>query len=72
VAPDLAGLDHAAGVVPTLAGDVEVRLERDGAGFAAFVSAPVDVPLEMAAAPGVRLRSSRGGRGAYEARFAHL
>jgi hypothetical protein len=72
VAPDLAGLDHAAGVVPTHAGDVEVRLERNDSGFVAFVSAPADVPLEMAAAPGVRLRSSGGDRGAYEACFTHL
>ncbi len=72
VAPNLAGLGHAEGVVPTPAGDVEVRLERDEAGFAAFVSAPAEVPLEVAAAPGVRLLSSGGDRGAYEARFSYL
>jgi hypothetical protein len=37
VAPDMAGLEHAHGVVPTAAGDVAVRLERDADGFAAFV-----------------------------------
>lgn len=71
VTPNLAGLDHASGVVPTSAGDVEVRLERDADGFAAFIAAPADVPMQIAAAPGLRLRSSAGGRGAYEARFTY-
>jgi hypothetical protein len=57
VAPDLAGLDNASGVFPTLAGDVSVALTRDGEGFVAKVQAPPGVPLQMQAAPGLRLAS---------------
>lgn len=54
VAPDLAGLDHASGVFPTLVGDVSVGLTRDGDGFIAKVQGPPGVPLQMQAAPGLR------------------
>ncbi len=54
VAPDLAGLEHAEGIVPTARGDVEVRLERDGEGFVAQVSAPDGVPTELQSAPGLQ------------------
>jgi hypothetical protein len=53
VAPDLAGLDHAEGVVPTPHGDVHVRLQRDGDGFTADVRGPAGVPLELQPAPGL-------------------
>jgi hypothetical protein len=73
VRPDLAGLDHAQGVVPTLAGDVEVRLERAGDGFVAAIHAPAGVPLELAPAPGLTLTASTSPQpGHHEARFTRL
>jgi hypothetical protein len=71
VTPDLAGLDHAGGVVPTAVGDVTVKLERDSEGFAALVEGPADVPIQIAAAPGLTLRSCSGDRGVHAARFAY-
>lgn len=50
IRPDLAGLDHAEGIVPTARGDIAVRLERDGTGFTARIVAPHDeVRIETAA-----------------------
>ena len=71
VAPDLAGLDHAEGVVPTARGDVEVRLERDGDGFVAQVRTPAGVPTQLRAAPGLKAAGAAKatGVGAWEARF---
>jgi hypothetical protein len=71
VAPDLAGLDHAEGVVPTARGDVEVRLERDGDGFVAQVRTPAGVPTQLRAAPGLKAAGATKatGVGAWEARF---
>ena len=57
VAPDLAGLDHASGVFPTLAGDVHVELKREGEGFIATVQGPAGVHLHLSAAPGTRFVS---------------
>jgi alpha-L-rhamnosidase len=73
VTPDLCGLDHAEGVVPTAAGDVEVRLERKGAGFVAQVRSPDGVPTRLEAAPGVKCaeRASQRG-GSLEALFERL
>ena len=53
--PDLAGLDHAEGVVPTPLGDVEARLERDGDGFVARYRTPTGVGFDVLAAPGLAL-----------------
>jgi alpha-L-rhamnosidase len=71
VAPDLAGLEHAEGVVPTRHGDVSVRLSREGDGFVAQVQAPAGVPATLTAAPGLHIATtatmSKDGR--LEARF---
>jgi hypothetical protein len=70
VAPNLAGLDHAEGVVPTCAGDVSVRLERAGDGFVAQVEGPVGATISLSAAPGVTMDGAvakAGGK--LEARF---
>jgi hypothetical protein len=75
VSPDLVDLDHARGVVPTMVGDVEVRLEREGGGFVATVNAPAGIPIAIAAAPGLSLRSAVRGsptRGFHEARFERI
>src|SRR4029077_488663 len=40
LSPDLAGLDHADGIVPTPRGDVEAWLERAGDGFIARYRLP--------------------------------
>jgi alpha-L-rhamnosidase len=63
VAPDLAGLDHAEGVVPTRVGDVAVRLERDGDGFVAQVTAPEGVPTSLIPAPGLKAASAANANG---------
>jgi alpha-L-rhamnosidase len=63
VAPDLAGLDHAEGVVPTRVGDVAVRLERDGDGFLARVTAPEGVPTSLIPAPGLKAASAAKTQG---------
>ena len=44
VAPDLAGLEFAEGVVPTTRGDIEVRLDRTASGFHAKVTGAGDLP----------------------------
>jgi alpha-L-rhamnosidase len=63
VAPDLADLDFAEGVVPTARGDVEVRLERTADGFHARVVAPDGLAVRLEAAPGVRGTTSAVTRG---------
>jgi hypothetical protein len=55
VSPDLADLDFAEGVVPLAAGDVAVRLERDGAGFVARYRAPDGMTVRAEPAAGLRL-----------------
>jgi hypothetical protein len=73
VAPDLADLDAAEGVVPTVAGDVEVKLARDGKGFVAQVKGPKDSPLEFSHAPDATLvKSARTGPGSFEARYESI
>jgi alpha-L-rhamnosidase len=71
VAPDLAGLDHAEGVVPTARGDVEVKLERDGDGFVAQIRTAAGVPTQLRPAPGLTAaRPAKAiGVGVWEARF---
>jgi len=71
ITPDLAGLEHAEGVVPTRLGDVDVRLTRDGAGFTAQVTAPAGVPATLFAAPGLKAAAAARstGPGKLEARF---
>jgi hypothetical protein len=71
IAPDLAGLDHAEGVVPTGRGDVEVRLERHGDGFVAQVRTPAGAPTQLRAAPGLKAAkpAKATGVGTWEARF---
>jgi hypothetical protein len=70
LAPDLADLDAAEGVVPTVAGDVEVKLARDGKGFIAQVKGPKDSALKFEDAPAARLvKSSSTGSGNFEARY---
>jgi len=55
-APDLADLDFARGVFPTIRGDIEVELERNAGGFEARVHAPKDIRVQVTAAPGLTLR----------------
>jgi alpha-L-rhamnosidase len=72
VRPDLAGLEHADGVVPTRLGDVEVRLERDGAGFVAQVRGPDGVPLTLAPASGLKAAAAPTASGpSLESRFVY-
>jgi len=56
-------LDHAEGVVPTRVGDVAVRLERDGDGFLARVTAPEGVPTSLIPAPGLKAASAAKTQG---------
>jgi hypothetical protein len=58
LSPDLAGLDHAEGVVPTARGDVTARIERQGGGFVARYSLPESVRLETGAPAGYRLAAT--------------
>jgi hypothetical protein len=53
--PDLAGLDHAEGIVPTVRGDVEVRLERDGEATIVQIRLDADAPLDLRAPAGQAL-----------------
>ncbi|MFI4974117.1 MAG: alpha-L-rhamnosidase C-terminal domain-containing protein [Caulobacterales bacterium] len=70
IAPDLAGLDHAEGVVPTPLGDVQVTLSRSGDGFVAQVTAPDGASAAMATSPGLRMvTSTPAAKGRLEARF---
>jgi hypothetical protein len=70
VAPDLAGLDWARGTYPSATGDIEVSLEADAGGFTAQVTSPPGIPLDFAAAPGLRLASASDATGGLrEARF---
>ena len=69
--PDLAGLDAAEGTVPTRAGDVCVRLEREPDGFAARLSGPPGIPVEIEAAPGLTIRGTPArSAGDLEVRFS--
>jgi hypothetical protein len=54
LSPDLAGLDHAEGTVPTPRGDVEARLERAGAGFVARYRLPEGAAVRAAPPTGYR------------------
>jgi alpha-L-rhamnosidase len=70
-APDLADLDFARGVFPTLRGDIEVELERNAGGFEARVRVPDDIRVQVNAARGLKLRAppkrdSREVRAQYE------
>jgi alpha-L-rhamnosidase len=55
IAPDLADLEYAEGVVPTAVGDVEVQLTRTRNGFAAKVCAQGAKKLQFKDAPGAIL-----------------
>ena len=57
-APDLADLEFARGVFPTIQGDIEVELERTQGGFAARMRAPLHVSVHVKAAPGLKLRAA--------------
>jgi alpha-L-rhamnosidase len=57
-APDLADLDFARGVVPTVKGDIEVELERNTEGFAARMRAPESMRVHLKAAHGLALHAS--------------
>ncbi|HEY1753279.1 MAG TPA: alpha-L-rhamnosidase C-terminal domain-containing protein [Caulobacteraceae bacterium] len=54
LSPDLAGLEHAEGVVPTPLGDVEATLERDGDGLLARYRLPDGCTAKVAERPGLR------------------
>jgi hypothetical protein len=54
VAPNLANLDHAAGVFPTPVGDVHVELTREADGFLARVQGPAGTAIHMTTAAGLR------------------
>jgi alpha-L-rhamnosidase len=70
VTPDLAGLDFAEGAVPTIRGDVEVRLEKTADGFHARVSGPDDLAIRLTSAPGLVLVGDVStARGVSEADF---
>lgn len=70
LAPDLAGLDHARGCVPTPHGDVEVELSRQGEAFLAEVRAPDGARLVLGEAPGIKLRSRETAPGRLKAVYA--
>jgi alpha-L-rhamnosidase len=53
LSPDLAGLDHARGIVATPHGDVEAELTRDGATLVARYRVPAGCEVEPHAAPGL-------------------
>ena len=57
LAPDLADLDHAEGVVPTPRGDVEARLERTDGGFVARYRLPGVIATRAAPPPGLAIAS---------------
>jgi alpha-L-rhamnosidase len=70
LSPDLAGLDHAEGIVPSPHGDVEARLERDGAGFVARYRLPGGLTARVAPPPGLALVAAPGSlQGEIEVRF---
>jgi alpha-L-rhamnosidase len=55
LAPDLADLDHAEGVVPTPRGDVEASLERTKDGFVARYRTPTSVGARAVPPPGHKI-----------------
>jgi hypothetical protein len=69
IAPDLADLVAAEGVVPTPRGDVEVKLVRGGKGFVAQVRAEKDAKIAFANAPGAELVNAAQSGNAYEANY---
>ncbi|MBV9332137.1 MAG: hypothetical protein JOZ55_11345, partial [Alphaproteobacteria bacterium] len=69
IAPDLAGLDHAQGVVPTAKGDVEVELERTKEGFVARARVPDGSVAEFADAPSARLARASAKGAHHEAHY---
>lgn len=56
-APDLADLEFARGVFPTIRGDIEVELERNAGGFEARVGVPDGIRVQISAARGLTLRA---------------
>jgi alpha-L-rhamnosidase len=69
--PDLAGLAHAQGVVPTPRGDVEVRLQRERGATIVQIRLDANVPLELSAPAGQTLTGSPTRQGdRVEARLA--
>ncbi len=70
LSPDLAGLDHAEGIVPTPHGDVEARLERAGDGFVARYRLPAGLAARPEPPPGLALAAAPGRlEGEVELRF---
>lgn len=69
-APNLAGLDWAQGVVAAGDRDVVVRLDGDGLGFTARIE--TRAPVEVTAAPGLRIVSRDHQDGVVTVRFAYL
>jgi hypothetical protein len=67
IAPDLADLDHAEGVVPTAVGDVEVKLARDSEGFVVQVRAPAGAKLHFMDAPAAKLTKKTSSGNEHEA-----
>ena len=63
LAPDLADLEHASGVVPTPFGDVEAALEKTGDGFVARYRLPERRPLSITAPPSFALTGAAPGEG---------
>src|ERR1700689_3797782 len=55
-APDLADLDFARGVYPTIRGDIEVELERNAGGFEGRGPAPKDTRVKVSGSRGLTLR----------------
>jgi hypothetical protein len=69
IAPDLADLEYAEGVVPTAVGDVEVKLARHGREFVAQVRAPHGAKLSFSDAPAATLKEESSSGSACEARY---
>jgi alpha-L-rhamnosidase len=70
--PHLHDLEFVDGIVPTVRGDVNVRLEKNADGFSLRAQVPKDITLTVAAAPGLKLRSRTDtGEGVVEAAFEH-
>jgi len=56
--PNLLELDYARGIVPMIEGDIEVKLQRDEAGFGATLLVPNGLDVEIIAPRGYRFEAS--------------
>jgi alpha-L-rhamnosidase len=68
--PDLADLEFARGVFPTIVGDIEVELVRNDGGFEARVRAPEHVRVHVKAAKGYTLLAATEHSGELMAQYA--